>query len=97
MLSARFFSLQIIDGRVLKDQREKNINTFEYIYPKRGRIISSDNKVLVEDEKIFSVVINLEQKPSLESIKLLASIFYNQLELDEIEQIVKKSIVKSLM
>ena len=92
MLSARFFSLQIIDGRVLKDQREKNINTFEYIYPKRGRIISSDNKVLVEDEKIFSVVINLEQKPSLESIKLLASIFYNQLELDEIEQIVKKSI-----
>lgn len=92
MLSARFFSLQIIDGRVLKDKREKNINTFEYIYPKRGRIISSDNKVLVEDEKIFSVVINLEQKPSLESIKLLASIFYDQLELDEIEQTVKKSI-----
>ena len=47
----------------------------------------------MRNEKIFSVVINLEQKPSLESIKiLLASIFYDQLELDEIEQTVKKSI-----
>ena len=92
VLSARFFSLQIIDGRLLKDQREKNINTFEYIYPKRGRIISSDNKVLVEDEKIFSVVVNLEQKPSLESIELLSRIFKDQLAIEEIELTVKKSI-----
>ena len=92
MLSIRFFYLQIVEGEVLKNQREKNINTFEYIYPKRGRIISRDNEVLVEDEKIFSVAIDLEQKPSIKSIKLLSEIFQDKLEQIEIESIVKKSI-----
>ena len=92
MLSVRFFYLQIVEGEVLKNQREKNINTFEYIYPKRGRIISRDNEVLVEDEKIFSVAIDLEQKPSIKSIKLLSEIFQDKLEQIEIESIFKKSI-----
>ena len=48
--------------------------------------------MLVEDEKIFSVAIDLEQKPSIKSIKLLSEIFQDKLEQIEIESIVKKSI-----
>ncbi len=68
----RFFYLQIIQGKDLKELREQNINAFEYIYPKRGRILSRDGVVLAEDRKIFSLVIDIEQKPSEESIKILS-------------------------
>ena len=67
----RFFYLQIIQGKDLKELREQNINAFEYIYPKRVRILSRDGVVLAEDRKIFSLVIDIEQKPSEESIKTL--------------------------
>ena len=49
LVTARFFYLQIIQGNELKELRERNINTFEYIYPKRGRILSKDGIVLAED------------------------------------------------
>ena len=49
LVTARFFYLQIIQGNDLKELRERNINTFEYIYPKRGRILSRDGIVLAED------------------------------------------------
>jgi len=71
----RFFYLQIIQGKDLKELREQNINAFEYIYPKRGRILSRDGVVLAEDRKIFSLVIDIEQKPSEESIKILSELF----------------------
>ena len=52
--TGRFFYLQIIKGEELRDLREQNINDFEYIYPKRGRILSKDGIVLAEDRKIYS-------------------------------------------
>ena len=55
----RFFQLQIVDGKQLKELREQNINDFEYIYAKRGRILSKDGIVLAEDRKIYSIAIDL--------------------------------------
>ena len=89
---SRFFYLQIIEGRNLKVQREANINTFEYIYPKRGRIISSDGYVLAEDRKTFSLVIDFEQKPSEGSIKKLSQLFPSVVDFDETRELVRKSL-----
>ena len=71
LVTARFFYLQIIQGNELKELRERNINTFEYIYPKRGRILSKDGIVLAEDRKVFSLAIDIEQKPSEQSLSLI--------------------------
>ena len=71
LIISRFFYLQIIQGNELKELREQNINAFEYIYPKRGRILSKDGVVLAEDRKVFSLVIDIEQKPSEKSINKL--------------------------
>ena len=71
LVIVRFFYLQIVQGNELRELREQNINAFEYIYPKRGRIISSDGIVLAEDRKVFSLAIDIEQKPSEQSIKKL--------------------------
>ena len=54
-------------------QATKNINTFEYVYPKRGRIISKDGFVLAEDRKIFSIAVNLNVKPNEQAIEKLIS------------------------
>ena len=75
LVIARFFYLQIIQGNELKELREQNINAFEYIYPKRGRIISRDGIVLAEDRKVFSLAIDIEQKPSEQSIRKLTDLF----------------------
>ena len=88
----RFFYLQIIEGNDLRELREQNINTFEYIYPKRGRILSSDNVVLAEDRKIFSLVVDLEQKPSEEALILLTNLFPKRLDLDELRNKVSESL-----
>ena len=87
----RFFYLQIIEGNDLRELREQNINTFEYIYPKRGRILSSDNVVLAEDRKIFSLAVDLEQKPSEEALILLTKLFPKRLDLDELRNKVSES------
>ena len=76
----RFFYLQVINGDELKELREKNINTFEYVYPKRGRIISKDGFVLAEDRKIFSIAVNLNVKPNEQAIEKLISIFPNKID-----------------
>ena len=71
----------IIDrGGELRDLREQNINDFEYIYPKRGRILSKDGIVLAEDRKIYSIAIDLEQKPSERSIQIFANTFSNKID-----------------
>ncbi len=88
----RFFYLQIIEGNNLRELREQNINTFEYIYPKRGRILSSDNVVLAEDRKIFSLAVDLEQKPSEEALILLTKLFPKRLDLDELRNKVSESL-----
>ena len=88
----RFFYLQIIEGNDLRELREQNINTFEYIYPKRGRILSSDNVVLAEDRKIFSLAVDLEQKPSEEALILLTKLFPKRLNLDELRNKVSESL-----
>ena len=88
----RFFYLQIIEGNELRELREQNINTFEYIYPKRGRILSSDNVVLAEDRKIFSLAVDLEQKPSEEALILLTKLFPKRLDLDELRNKVSESL-----
>ena len=88
----RFFYLQIIEGNDLRELREQNINTFEYIYPKRGRILSSDNVVLAEDRKIFSLAVDLEQKPSEEALILLTKLFPKRLALDELRNKVSESL-----
>ena len=87
-----FFYLQIIEGNDLRELREQNINTFEYIYPKRGRILSSDNVVLAEDRKIFSLAVDLEQKPSEEALILLTKLFPKRLDLDELRNKVSESL-----
>ena len=89
---SRFFYLQIIEGRNLKVQREANINTFEYIYPKRGRIISSDGYVLAEDIKSYSIAVDLEEKPSVSSIDLLVKIYPERLTRSSVEESIKLSI-----
>ena len=90
--TGRFFYLQIIKGGELRDLREQNINDFEYIYPKRGRILSKDGIVLAEDRKIYSIAIDLEQKPSKESIQAFANIFADRITFDEIESKVEQSL-----
>ena len=89
---ADFFQLQIIDGNQLKELREQNINDFEYIYPKRGRILSKDGIVLAEDRKIYSIAIDLEQKPNEDSIKLFSDIFSDKINF----QFVKSKVEQSL-
>ena len=94
----RFFYLQIIQGKDLKELREQIINAFEYIYPKRGRILSRDGVVLAEDRKIFSLVIDIEQKPSEESIKILSELFpekINLIDLKEDKDYCKKTLNKA--
>ena len=76
----------------MRELREQNINTFEYIYPKRGRIISKDNVVLAEDRKIFSLAVDLEQKPSEEALILLTKLFPKRLVLDELRNKVSESL-----
>ena len=88
----RFFQLQIIEGKQLKELREKNINDFEYIYPKRGRILSKDGKVLAEDRKIYSIAVDLEQKPNEASIKFFSDIFPDKTNF----QFVKAKVEQSL-
>ena len=88
----RFFQLQIIEGKQLKELREKNINDFEYIYPKRGRILSKDGKVLAEDRKIYSIAVDLEQKPNEASIKFFSDIFPDKTNF----QFVKTKVEQSL-
>ncbi|MAI03402.1 MAG: hypothetical protein CBD12_001310 [Amoebophilaceae bacterium TMED152] len=90
--TGRFFYLQIIKGGELRDLREQNINDFEYIYPKRGRILSKDGIVLAEDRKIYSIAIDLEQKPSKESIQAFANIFADRATFEEIESKVEQSL-----
>tara|TARA_B100000965_G_scaffold254093_1_gene213827 strand:+ start:1973 stop:3760 length:1788 start_codon:yes stop_codon:yes gene_type:complete len=90
--TGRFFYLQIIKGGELRDLREQNINDFEYIYPKRGRILSKDGIVLAEDRKIYSIAIDLEQKPSKDSIQAFANIFADRITFDEIESKVEQSL-----
>jgi penicillin-binding protein 2 len=92
LLVARFFFLQIVKGAELKEQRELNINASESIYPKRGRIISRDGYILAEDIKTFSIVVDLEQKPDINAISLLADIFNIDLSADEVEVKVLNSL-----
>ena len=92
LLVARFFFLQIVKGAELKEQRELNINASESIYPKRGRIISRDGYILAEDIKTFSIVVDLEQKPDINAISLLADIFNKDLSADEVEVKVLNSL-----
>mgnify|MGYP001239541311 CR=1 FL=1 len=92
LVAGRFFYLQILKGDELRDIRENNINAFEYIYPKRGRILSSDGYVLAEDRKTFSLAIDLEQKPSEESIRMLADLFPELVNFDETKDLVRNSI-----
>ena len=81
LVGTRFFYLQIIKGSELKELREQNINAFEYIYPKRGRILSRDGVVLAEDRKIFSLATDLDQKPSEVSIEILSNLFPKKIKL----------------
>ncbi len=90
--AGRFFYLQIIKGEELKNLREQNINDFEYIYPKRGRIVSKDGVVLAEDRKIYSIAIDLEQKPSEQSIQTFAKIFADRISFDLIKSKVEQSL-----
>ena len=92
LVIARFFYLQIIQGNELKELREQNINAFEYIYPKRGRIISRDGIVLAEDRKVFSLAIDIEQKPSEESISKLANLFSEKIRSEDLRLKVDNSI-----
>ena len=88
----RFFYLQIIKGGELRDLREQNINDFEYIYPKRGRILSKDGIVLAEDRKIYSIAIDLEQKPSERSIQIFANTFSNKIDFESVKSKVEQSL-----
>ena len=90
--TGRFFYLQIIKGGELRDLREQNINDFEYIYPKRGRILSKDGIVLAEDRKIYSIAIDLEQKPSERSIQIFANIFSNKIDFESVKSKVEQSL-----
>ena len=92
LIISRFFYLQIIQGNELKELREQNINAFEYIYPKRGRILSKDGVVLAEDRKVFSLVIDIEQKPSEKSINKLGNLFPNRINVEDLELKVASSI-----
>ena len=92
LVTARFFYLQIVKGNELKELRERNINAFEYIYPKRGRILSEDGIVLAEDRKVFSLVVDIEQKPSEQSIKKLANLFPDKIEVENLKLKVGNSI-----
>ncbi len=85
LVTARFFYLQIIQGNELKELRERNINAFEYIYPKRGRILSKDGIVLAEDRKVFSLAIDIEQKHSEQSINKLADLYTDKIKVDNIK------------
>ncbi len=90
--SARFFYLQIIKGAELRDLREQNINDFEYLYPKRGRILSKDGIVLAEDRQIYSIAIDLEQKPSEESTQIFADIFSSKVDFEYVKSKIEKSL-----
>ena len=92
LVTGRFFYLQIIKGDDLRNIRENNINAFEYIYPKRGRILSTDGYVLAEDRKTFSLAIDLEQKPSEDSIKKLSQLFPSIVDFDKTRELVRKSL-----
>ncbi len=92
LVTARFFYLQIIQGNELKELRERNINTFEYIYPKRGRILSKDGIVLAEDRKVFSLAIDIEQKPSEQSINKLADLYPDKIKVENLRLKVRNSI-----
>lgn len=92
LLIGRFFQLQIIKGPEYKGLREQNINASESIYPKRGRILSKDGFVLAEDEKVFSIHVDLEQKPNEESVALLSSIYQDALSVDKVQNSVALSI-----
>jgi len=92
LLVARFFFLQVIKGSELKEQRELNINASESIYPKRGRIVSRDGYIMAEDTKTFSIVVDLEQKPDINAISLIADIFNKDLSADEVETKVLNSL-----
>ena len=92
LVIVRFFYLQIIQGNELRELREQNINAFEYIYPKRGRIISRDGTVLAEDRKVFSLAIDIEQKPSEQSINKLADLFSEKIIVEDLRLKVGNSI-----
>ena len=92
LVTARFFYLQIIQGGELKELREQNINAFEYIYPKRGRILSRDGVVLAEDRKVFSLAVDIEQKPNEQSITKLADLLPEKIEADDLRLRVANSI-----
>ena len=92
LVTARFFYLQIVKGNELKELRERNINAFEYIYPKRGRILSEDGIVLAEDRKVFSLAIDIEQKPSEQSIKKLANLYPDKIDIENLKLKVVNSI-----
>ena len=84
--------MQVIKGTELRDLREQNINDFEYIYPKRGRILSRDGIVLAEDRKVYSIAIDLEQKPSEKSIQAFSNIFADRTSFEEIKLKVEESL-----
>ena len=84
--------MQVIKGTELRDLREQNINDFEYIYPKRGRILSRDGIVLAEDRKVYSIAIDLEQKPSENSIQAFSNIFADRTSFEEIKLKVEESL-----
>ena len=90
--TGRFFYLQAIKGTELRDLREQNINDFEYIYPKRGRILSRDGIVLAEDRKVYSIAIDLEQKPSEKSIQAFSNIFSDRTSFEVIKSRVEESL-----
>ena len=92
IVSARFFFLQIVKGGELRELREQNINDFEYIYPKRGRIVSKDGVVLAEDRQIYSIAIDLEQKPSEKSIQVFADVFSDKADFEFVKSKVEKSL-----
>ena len=92
LVLGRFFYLQIVQGNDLKELREQNINAFEYIYPKRGRILSRDGVVLAEDRKIFSLAVDIEQKPSESSITALSNLFPETINLNDLKEKVANSI-----
>ena len=95
LLIARFFFLQVIKGPELKEQRELNINASESIYPKRGRIVSRDGYILAEDIKTFSIVVDLEQKPDINAISLIADIFNKDISVEEVQIKVLNSLKSS--
>ena len=92
LVTARFFYLQIIQGGELKELREQNINAFEYIYPKRGRILSRDGVVLAEDRKVFSLAVDIEQKPNEQSIIKLADLLPEKIKANDLRLRVANSI-----